>query len=163
MPVSLTVNGTTYQYPVPGEDPSWGSEATDWAKAITNVLNTLIAPGDILQTSFVINNNINIPTNVNGLIFDSGTVRAANIDYVVYRISTSNNYGQTESGRIHLTFDDSAPVNQKWTLSQTSSGTQSGIVFSIDDATGQIQYTSSDIGTLGYVGNIKFSARVLNK
>jgi hypothetical protein len=34
MPIPLTVNGTTYQYPVPG-DTGWGLQATSWAAAIT--------------------------------------------------------------------------------------------------------------------------------
>jgi hypothetical protein len=163
MAVALTINGTTYQYPVPGQDPTWGADATDWAKAVTAALATLISPGDILQTQFTINNNISVATNINGLIFDSGTVRAANIEYTIYRISIANPTGQTESGRIHLTFDDSATVGQKWVLSQFSNGTNSGVVFSIDDSTGQVQYTSSDINSIGYVGTITFAAKVLNK
>lgn len=162
-PVPLVINGTTYQYPVPGEDAQWGAEATDWAKAVTNVLTTLISPGDILTTVFTINNNISIATNINGLIFDSGTVRAANISYVIYRISNTNISQQTETGTIYLTLDDSAPIGEKWTLAQSSSGTNAGVVFYIDDATGQVQYTSNDIGSLGYVGSITFSAKVLNK
>jgi hypothetical protein len=163
MPVTLIVNGTSYEYPVPGEDPTWANDATDWAKAVTSVLATLVAPGDILQTQFTLNNNILVPTNINGLIFDSGTVRAANVDYTIYRISDTNTSGQTESGRIYLTYDDSALVGNKWVISQVSNGTNSGVVFNIDEPTGQIQYISSDIGNLGYSGLITFSAKVLNK
>lgn len=163
MSVTLIVNGTSYEYPVPGENPSWATDATDWAKAVTSVLATLVAPGDILQTQFTINNNISIPTNINGLIFDGGTVRAANVDYTIYRISTSNPAGHTESGRIYLTYDDSASIGNKWVISQISNGTNSDVVFSINESTGQIQYISSDIGSLGYSGLITFSAKVLNK
>lgn len=35
MSVSLTVNGTTFEYPEVG-DVSWGPDATDWAVAVTN-------------------------------------------------------------------------------------------------------------------------------
>lgn len=35
MSISLVVNGTTFQYPQPG-DTNWGSEATGWASAVTS-------------------------------------------------------------------------------------------------------------------------------
>lgn len=162
MPVSLVVNGTSYEFPISGENPEWGTSATDWAKAVTDVLSTLLAPGDILETTFTINNNVSTLTNINGLVFDPGTVRAANVDYAIYRISNSNPSGQAETGTIYLVYDDSAPSNAKWQLAQKFEGTNSGVNFSITDG-GQIQYTSNDIGSIGYIGSIKFRARTLSK
>lgn len=159
MPKTLIVNGTTYEYPVPGEDPGWGEGATDWAEAVTEALSTLLAPGDILQTTFSIANNISIPTNVNGLVFDPGTVNGATVDYVVYRTSTDNPSGNVENGMIHLVYDPSASVGQKWKMSQQVTF-GAGITLSILDS-GQIQYTSTDIGSAGYSGNIKFRAKVI--
>lgn len=159
MPVQLIVNGTAYQYPIPGEDPGWGEDGTDWAQAVTDVLNTLLGAGDILQTSFNINNNVGVATNVNGLFFDPGTVRAANIDYSVYRTSTANPSGFSETGTIYLIYDDSASAGNKWQLSQRTTG-NSGVTFSILDS-GQITYTSTDIGSVGYSGIIKFRAKTL--
>lgn len=161
MSIVLLVNGTAYPYPNPGEDPNWGQGATDWAGAVTEALNTLLAPGDILQTTFSIDNNIALATNINGLVFDPGTVRAANIDYAIYRTSTLNPSGNAETGIIHLIYDDSASAGSKWKFSQSIDGA-SGVSLSITDA-GQVQYTSSDIGTAGYSGTIKFRARTLSK
>lgn len=161
MPVTLTVNGTPYNYPVPGENPEWGADATDWAKAITDAISTLLGPGDILSSTFSIDNNIMSATNVNGLLFDPGTVRSANISYAIYRISTSNTQGYAENGTIYIVYDDNASVGSKWQLSQRSGG-NSGVAFSIDD-NGQLQYTSTDIGSLGYSGSIRFSAKALTK
>lgn len=163
MPIPLVVNGTTYLFPVPGEDPTWGADATDWAKAVSAVLNTLVAPGDILQTTFSINNDVSVSTNINGLIFDSSTVRAANINYSIYRISTTNPSGQAETGVVQLTYDDDASVGSKWQLAQISSGGDAGVAININQTTGQLNYTSTDIGSLGYLGQITFTARVLNK
>ena len=161
MAVELTIAGTTYNYPTSGEDPNWAEEATAWCIAVTQALNTLLSPGDILQTQFAVENNISVPTNVNGLIFDSGTVRAANISYAVHRISTSNPSGNAETGTIYLIFDDSEPLNEKWKMTQISDGV-AGIAFTIGD-NGQIQYQTSDIGAAGYVGTITFSAKTLSK
>jgi hypothetical protein len=161
MPISLVINGTSYNYPVSGENPEWGEDASAWAQAVTDALATLLSTGDILDTTSTINNNISSPTNINGAIFDPGTVRAANLDYAIYRISTSNPSGHAETGTLFLIYDDSAAVNQKWQLSQRTNGS-SGVSFSITD-NGQIQYISTDIGAIGYVGNIKFRAKALTK
>lgn len=161
MPIPLIVNGTTYLYPVPGEDPAWGEDATAWAKAMTEAMATLFGVGDILNSTFAISNDIQTPANINGLIFDSGVVRAATIDYAVYRISDSNLDGTAESGKIFIIFDDNAPINEKFKMTQHSNG-DAGIVFSVDD-TGQFKYTSTDIGSLGYNGTIRFSAKALTK
>lgn len=161
MSISLTIAGTTFLYPESGTDPNWAEQASSWAAAVTEALNTLLSPGDILQTEFTLNNNTSIATNVNGLLFDSGITRAANVHYTIYRTSTSTPSGKAETGTLYLIFDDSAAVGTKWQMTQIKNG-EAGVVFSIGD-NGQIQYTSSDIGTLGYSGSIQFSARSLSK
>ena len=161
MSIKLIVQGTTYEYPIPGEDPNWGEGAADWAEAVTLALNTLLGSGDILQSTFTINNNVTIPTNINGLLFDPGTVRATNISYAVYRTSATNPAGNTESGVIYLNYDDSASPGSKWSFTQEING-NAGIVFTVLD-TGQIQYTTDDIGNSSYFGKITFSAKSLAK
>lgn len=161
MSIELTIAGTTFDYPTSGEDPNWGEQASAWSLAVTQALNTLLAPGDILQTTFTIENDISVPKNVNGLLFDSGTVRAANVSYTVYRTSTSEPSGFAETGVLYLIFDDSAAVGQKWKMTQQANGT-SGVSLTIGD-NGQIQYISSAMDTAGYMGTICFSARVLNR
>lgn len=164
MALQLTIAGTTFIYPESGESPNWanGAGPTEWAQAVTDALATLIGPGDILSTTFTIDNNISVLTNVNGLIFDSGTVRAANISYAVYRTSTSTPAGNSESGTMLLTFDDSATSGNQWQLTQGAVNGAAGMAFSITDG-GQIKYASSDIGATGYVGTIRFSAKSLTK
>lgn len=158
MPIALTVNGVTYQYPIAGEDPNWGNDASDWAQAITDVVNLFVGPGDILDTPGVINNNISSLTDVNFLLFDSSTVRAANVDYTIYRTSTTNPSGFAETGTVFIVFDDSL---NSWSFSQRAVG-NSGVTLSITNA-GQFQYTSSDIGSAGYSGTIRFRAKALIK
>ncbi len=160
MPVPLTIQNTTFNYPVQGEDPQWGQEATDWAQAVTDVLATLLGVGDILQTTVTINNNVAIAINVNGLLFDPSLVRAANINYSVYRTSSTNTSGFSEEGTIYIIYDNNAASGSKWTLSQRTNG-NSGVVFTITDL-GQVQYTSSDIGTTTYSGTMKFAAKALS-
>ncbi len=161
MSVPIVIAGTTFNYPTSGESPNWAEEASAFAVAVGEVLNTLLAPGDILQTSFTIDNNISSETNINGLLFDSGIVRAANITYAVYRTSTSNPSGYAETGSIYIVFDDSAIDDNKWKITQSTNGS-SGVILTMDH-NGQFKYKSSDIGSAGYSGLIKFSARTLSK
>lgn len=161
MSVPIVIAGTTFNYPTSGESPNWAEEASAFAVAVGEVLNTLLAPGDILQTSFTINNNISSETNINGLLFDSGVVRAANITYSIYRTSSLNPSGFAETGSVFIIFDDSAIDDNKWKMTQNSNG-DSKVILSIDH-NGQFKYKSNDIGSADYSGVIKFSARTLNK
>lgn len=161
MAVQLTIQGTTFNYPEQGTDPAWGSEATGWATAVSAALNTLLGSGDILETAFTINNNVTTPANVNGLNFDTSTVRAANVDYSIYRTSTTNPSGNSEAGTLYIIQDDSAPVGEKWKMSQRANE-NAGVTFSILDS-GQLQITSTDIGSMNYSGLLKFRAKALGK
>lgn len=158
MPKSLIVNNTVYDYPTAGDEPGWGGEATGWAEEVTGVLNNLLGPDDILETSFNIANNQSSAADVTGLVFNTGSARSAVIEYSVYRISDSNPSGNTETGEIRVVYDNSAG----WLISVGNIVGNSGIVFSITTG-GQIQYTSTDIGSVGYSGIIKFTAKSLSQ
>lgn len=159
MAKQLTIAGTVYNFPVAGESPNWGAEATETISAIVDALNSLLGPGDILQTSETIENNVAIPTTVNGLIFDPNVVRAATISYTVYRTSATNPSGYAETSKAFIVYDDNAPIGEKWKMTIESNG-DSGITLSITDV-GQVLYTSTDIGDSSYVGTIVFIARTL--
>lgn len=157
----LTVSNNVYDYPEPSREPGWGEEATAWAQAVTDVLNTLLGPGDILETSFVIGNNVSVVTNINGMSFDGAAVRAANVTYTVIRRSDETPSGNTESGTLRLTYDPAGTIGNKWKLSQLGD-MSAGMVFSVTDA-GQVQYKSTDIGSTNYQGQIKFIAKTLSQ
>jgi hypothetical protein len=159
--ILLTIAGVTYNYPEQGQDPQWGDEAADWAQAVSNVLNTLIAPGDILATTATINDNVSVVTDINGLNFDPTLVRSTNVTYNIYRVSIDTPSGNSEDGTLFINYDNNAAPGSKWTLSQRTNG-NSGVAFSILD-NGQVQYISTEIdtGSGGYSGTINFSARSL--
>jgi hypothetical protein len=161
MPI-LIVNNNAYAYPDPGQEPGWGESATAWAQAVTDVLNTLVAPGDILETNFTIGNNVSSFTNINGLAFDGAVVRAANITYSVYRTTTAMPSGTVEQGTILLTYDNAGSVGNKWKVSIQSDVT-AGVTFACTDS-GQVQYISTDMTpSTGYTGTIVFKARTLSQ
>jgi hypothetical protein len=157
MPIPLIVNSTTYNYPVTGDNPTWGDDATAWAQAVTAVLTSLNGPGDVLTTSAIVANNQSSVTNVVGLVFDPTVVRGVIIEYNVYRVTTG--IGATEAvetGTIHAGYKSLAA---SWEFSQAGMG-GAGIVFSIL-STGQFQYTTTNFSGSSYSGVIKFRARAL--
>lgn len=162
MPITLTVNNIPFEYPIPGDSPGWGEGATDWATEVTTVLGSILGPNDIIQNTFTIANNVSSVANVVGLSLNTGQVRSAIIEYSVYRTSTSNPSGHSESGTLTATYDNLAGGGSKWSLIGSNLNGRSGVTFSITDA-GQLQYTSSDLGTLGYSGSMHFRVRALNQ
>lgn len=160
MPITLTVNNIPFEYPVPGDSPGWGQPATDWATEVTIALNDLQSPTDIPQNSFTISNNVTVFTDITGLNFNTGLVRAAFIQYSVYRTSTSNPSGNIDAGIMSIVYDNLASSGSKWTVvgGPISSGT-SGVTFNITDA-GQFQYKSTDLG-VGHSGVMHFTAKTL--
>lgn len=155
----LVVNNKTFNYPDPGEDPSWGTDASDWASEVTDVLGTLLAPGDILSTSFNLADNVTVATQIQGLAFDPSLSRSAKIVYSIYRTSLDNPAGNAETGEIDIIYDNLAPIGEKWKMTQNKNG-EAGVVFSISDL-GQFSYISTqiDTGSGGYSGIMKFSAK----
>lgn len=160
MSIPLIVGGTTFDYPVSGDEPGWGAEATDWASAVTVVLNDLQGTDDILQTTFTVANNQVAAADVNGLQFNTGTVRAAEIIYSVYRTSTANPSGHAETGSMQIVYDNSASAGSKWAIGIGMIVGNSGVSFTILDS-GQVQYTSTDINGVGYSGVMHFRAKSL--
>ena len=159
MSLPLNILGTVFNYPSSGEDRgSWGDESSLWAQAVTNMLALLIGPNDILQTSFLVDNNQSIATVIRRLYFNPSQVRAANITYSVYRTTDSTTV--VETGDLLVTYNQNATVGQKFQIIQRANGV-SGLLFNIDD-TGQFTYTTSNIPGTNYSGILKFTARSLS-
>lgn len=158
MSKTLIVDNTPYNYPTSGDEPGWGNDATGWAEAVTAVLNDLVGPNDILETAFNVANNQTSFTNVTGLVFNAASVRSADITYSLFRVSTASPSGHTETGTIQLAYDN----NLGWSINQGNILGDAGVLFDVT-AGGQIQYKSTDIGALNYIGTMKFRAKTLQQ
>lgn len=161
MAVTVIINNKSFVIPSPGEDPGWGEDTTGWIVEANKVINSIFSGGDIIETSTTIGNDQTTPQAVVGLLFNPATIRAAVVEYSVYRISDSTQSGQAESGRIEIVYDNNASPGSQWLLSQEAGGS-SGVSFDITDA-GQFTYVSSDIGAVGHSGLMKFKARTLSQ
>lgn len=158
MPRQLIVNNIPYAYPTSGDEPGWGNEATAWSSGVTDVLNDLLGPNDILETAFNIANNQTTFVDVTGLAFNSAQVRAADINYSIFRISNTNPSGNTETGTIKIDYDNAVG----WSIGQGGVLDNAGVIFDITP-TGQLQYKSTDIGSVNYSGLMKFRAKTLSQ
>ena len=151
--ITVTINSIPYSYPTSGDDPGWGSDASDAFVAVTEVLNNLLGPNDVLTTSFSIANNQSSVADVTGLVFNGASARSIRITYDLYRISTTNTFGKAETGLIEILYDNNAPA--PWSIGQGNILGNAGVAFSITTS-GQIQYTSTDIGSTSYSGTMTF-------
>lgn len=145
MAVTLTINNIPYSFPDQGANPPWGTNVTTWATAITNFVTGFVSVGDILQTTFALTNAAPA-TNVLGFTFDSTTVRSFNADYSIYRVIKDNTNAITqeyvEEGLISGAYKNGT---NSWEFTQQGLSIRStGVTLSIT-ASGQIQYTSTDI------------------
>lgn len=105
--------------------------------------------GDIEETSFALANNQTTPANVTGLAFANAVVRSFKALVSVEIDATTDSFEAFELLGIQK--------GSGWDMTVSSTGDDSGVVFSITSA-GQIQYTSTN--NAGFVaGAIKFIAK----
>jgi hypothetical protein len=151
MPKILTVGTDEFEFPLEGENAGYGSEITDWAEAVTESLSAVFRPGDITSRTAQIQNNITVPTSIQGFIFSSTIVSSFEAKYFIERPSSS----KRESGYIEGYHDGS-----DWIITIRVVGSaDAGVSLNINSS-GQITYTSTP---LDGVGTIKFEAKVINK
>jgi hypothetical protein len=148
MPRKLILNGTVYNYPLPGDEQKWGEDATDWAEAVTDIFSTIVGAGFIPETTITINDNVTSFTNILGASFNSAVSRSFSLSYAISRTDGSNFF--TESGIINGVYDG---ADWDYTIERVG---DAGMDFNVTSA-GQLQYKSSAVGGT-YSGDIHFFA-----
>ena len=156
MAVSLVVNGIPYSFPQVGDPPPHGEQVLDWATAVTDVLSSLSSPTDILNREFTIQNNQSTTQNIVGMVFDTDVTRSAVVEYTIYRTSSTTTAPKAETGTLFLSFDGTS-----WDMSREASA-DTGVTLTVTSA-GQIKYSSTDIGVVGYIGLISYRARTFTQ
>jgi len=149
MSKTLIVNSIPFEYPEQGEQQPWGESATAWASEVTDVLNSVRGPSDILESSATILNNQTTFQNINGLFFDTATVRSFVINGSVYR--TYNVSQEVSESFVILGLNQGVAG---WIIQVESIG-DAGLTFEIN-SNGQLQYKSSNLAN-HISGLIKFS------
>lgn len=145
----LIVNNTTFNYPDPGEEPGWGDDATGWAEAVTEALDSLAPAGTLNEAQSAIDNN---QTNqeVSGLVFSSSLTKTATVLYRIQR-DTDSMSPLIEQGYLYILYSDG-----NWLMSrEISTGTPAGVQLDVN-VSGQVIYTSTNLAGANYTGFIKF-------
>jgi hypothetical protein len=106
------------------------------------------------QSTFTIANNQSSATNITGLLFNPSLFRGIKIEYSIYRQTDTASSARAQMGQLRFVYNTQAGV---WYMSDDYAGQNAGVEFSIDNATGQIQYTSTNISGTNYVGTLKYS------
>lgn len=155
MPKNLQIGSTVFEYPEQGDKAGWGEEATSWAEAVTDALQTVQGPNDILTTSATLLNNQTTPANIPGLNFDVSEVQAIDIKYLIIRTFDAGATTITEAGRILGSYNGS-----EFTISVETDGNDSGFDITVLNS-GQFQYTTSDLAN--HVSSlIRFEAKTID-
>ena len=107
---------------------------------------------DSTATDPILNNQV-VDFPINNLIFDGSLTRSFEIEYWVYR--TTSTTEEAEAGVLRGVY---STVAASWQIASGGFVGLSGVNFNIT-ALGQVTYTSSNLGGISYVGNIKFSVK----
>ena len=151
----LTVGSKTYSYPEPGDKQGWSEDSTEWAQGVTDALTQVQGPNDILPRSAALANNVSSATAISGLLFDTGSVKHVNVEFIIERSYDSGASTVVESGQIIGNFNGSDFV-----ISVKSVGDDTGIDINVNSS-GQFTYTSTNL--TGHVSStIKFKAKTLD-
>jgi hypothetical protein len=156
MPKELVVGTEVFEFPEQGENAGWGEQVTDWAIAVTDALETVQAPGDILVTTAVISNNISSAASIVGFSFNSTEVASFTAEYYIERNTNVPAVFLTQRGTLTGLYNGSS-----WDFTNQFFGS-SGVTFSITSG-GQVQYISTNMTGSNYAGTVTFSAKAITQ
>jgi hypothetical protein len=128
------------------------------ALAVKTYVDALPAAIIVSQTSFSIANNQSALANITGLIFNPALFRGVKIEYSMYSQTDTLGSARAQRGQLRFVYNTQ---EAKWLLSDDFAGQDSGVTFEVDDTSGQVKYTSSDLDPVNsnpnYVGTLKYS------
>ena len=128
------------------------------ALAVKTYVDALPAAIIVSQTSFSIANNQSSAADITGLIFNPALFRGVKIEYSIYRQTDTLGSARAQIGQLRFVYNTQ---EAKWLLSDDFAGQDSGVTFEVDDTSGQVKYTSSDLDPVNsnpnYVGTLKYS------
>lgn len=124
------------------------------ALAVKSYVDALPAALIVSQTSFSIANNQTSAANITGLVFNPSLFRSVKLEYSLYRQTDDALSARAQVGQLRFVYNTQAAT---WLLSDDFAGQDAGVSFEVDDITGQVKYTSSNISGANYVGTLKYS------
>lgn len=151
MAKKVTIGSSVYSLATQGTPAGWGETESDLIEALIDAVNGFFGPGDILPISALIDNNALVAKSIPNLQFNTNTVRFAEINYTIIRVTDAPKTIY-EVGKIFTLNDPTVTSGNPWSLNVQNVGGSgvtaengiSGVTFSINSS-GQLQYISSDM------------------
>jgi len=138
MSIRLVIVDQAFDYPETGNGEGWGEEATGWAEAVTDTINSVISNQDIpLTEAVLVNGSSGI---VNGMSFSATNTQRIEVTGVISRVYTgiSGKPEEAEAFSVQGTYNGS-----DFLISITSAGDDTGITLDVDTA-GQFNYVAEN-------------------
>jgi hypothetical protein len=157
MPFLITINGTPIEFPSDADSPDWSAGIIQFAQVVALALNTNSSSSNIPAQVFTIDNfNGVVGQPIQNLAFNPSLVRAAFIDYAVFRQTTGAGASTVyEVGTLNIIFNGTS-----WEMYRNFTGNETGMVFSISNG-GQVSFTNTTITGSNHTGQLSFSATTL--
>jgi hypothetical protein len=141
----------------PSANDQWVVAVGLAASATEIIINPVASSGAIYitdaDTAFTIANFQTSAASVTNLLFDGAVNRAFTIQYSIYRQTDTALSALAQVGQLRGVYNTQADI---WFMSDDYSGQNSGVTFSIQPS-GQIQYTSTNVGGANYIGTLKYT------
>lgn len=157
MSTPITIQNTVIQFPTTAQSPDWSQALIQFAQAVSGALASVTGAFDVPQQ--VVNISSSNPASnvvITALNFPPTQVRSAFVTYAVSRSAQSPTTSAVETGTIIVLYDSTLG---QWYLQQDFEG-DGQISFSID-ATGQMYYTTLQIGSLNHVGALTIMGKAI--
>lgn len=156
----LTIAGTIIDFPESAQSPNWAPAVIQFAKSVEDALSVVVGSFDVgFQTLNIDAYNPGINVNIQNLSFSTAEVRSFQVVYSVFRTASSPSETAYETGILNAVYNPNNPVNNKWEVTTEKTG-DGKIKLTVTDS-GQVQFTTEQIGTINHTGTLSFKATAL--
>lgn len=117
---------------------------------LRDAIRSMISFGGLPIQQTLLNNQA-APLAVTGLVFDKAQIKAAQVDFEVYRQTDSGSV--MEAGTLFLAH---RTATDTWEISLQSQFDDAGVTFSVNSS-GQVLYVSDNFAGTSYTGRLRFT------
>ena len=166
MSVRIIIKNTPIDIPEQGDSQPWGPAITEALQALSDAVNVSTGAYDLPPQVFNID-SYNGASNItiDNLYFPPTEVLSALVMYGVKRQTQDSGAGDaknvSEEGTLHIVYNETNPVGNKWEISRESMGDAS-MTFSITDL-GQLQFSNTALSGINHSASLSFRALSINK
>ena len=158
---SITISGQVIDFPDSGESPNWAPAMIEFAEAVESALAGVAGQFDVPPQVLNID-AFNVVTNqsITALQFSTSDVRSFIVSYAIYRSGETPTTVVAEAGEFTAVYNDSNGSGEKWSIARDSAGDDARVTFTVTDV-GQVQFSTTAVGTVNHTGTISFSAKAI--